>query len=180
MSERFGRLEVIGRAPDRVYPSGKGKVVYVRCDCGTETTKLYAALHSGRTRSCGCLNRENLARKRPLAERFFAKVDKNGPIIRPDLGPCHLWTGSTDGDGYGQIGLGARGEGLEKAPRVAFFLEHGRWPEPCALHKCDNPPCVRPDHLFEGTKADNMRDMANKGRSRRGRAVDPITGKDLR
>ncbi len=54
-----------------------------------------------------------------------------------------------------------------RAHRVAFFLEHKRWPQPCALHKCDNRRCVRPDHLFEGTLADNNRDCAAKGRSAR-------------
>lgn len=47
--------------------------------------------------------------------------------------------------------------------RLAFYFEHGRWPDN-ALHKCDNPPCCRPDHLWDGTKAENNRDMVAKGR----------------
>lgn len=103
----------------------------------------------------------------PLAERFWPKVDKNGPVAphRPELGPCWMWTGGTDKKGYGRISIGRRSSGgMVVAHRVAFLLEHGRWPEPCALHHCDNPSCVRPEHLFEGTKSDNMRDCARKGR----------------
>jgi hypothetical protein len=85
--------------------------------------------------------------------------------------PCHIWTGGKNKKGYGVINLGARGEGTALTSRVAFFLEHGRWPEPCALHRCDNPPCVRGDHLFEGTRADNVADALRKGRH-----VAPVVG----
>lgn len=80
-----------------------------------------------------------------LAERFWAKVDKTSN--------CWLWTGSLN-QGYGQILLEGR---LVKAHRVAFFLEHERWPQPMALHACGNRQCVR--HIYEGTAKDNYADM---------------------
>ena len=103
----------------------------------------------------------------PLKDRFWAKVNKNGPS-QPhcmELGNCWEWTAALDGRGYGVIQNGGRGEPLQRAHRVAFFLEYGRWPEPCALHKCDNRACVRIDHIFEGTKKDNAIDTHSKGRA---------------
>lgn len=98
--------------------------------------------------------------KRPLTERFWAKVNKDGPIVRPELGPCWLWTGAVVGN-YGYFGI----EGQSRyAHRVAWFLETGKWPYPQALHKCDIGLCVRFLHLFEGTAQDNMDDMNAKGR----------------
>jgi hypothetical protein len=110
--------------------------------------------------------------RRPLVERFFAKVNKNGPVPphRPELGPCHIWTGALDEEGRGSIFVGPVGtfEGINsravRVPRVAFYLKFGRWPTPEACHHCDNPPCVRVDHLFEGTHQENMDDAMNKGR----------------
>ena len=96
-----------------------------------------------------------------LAERFASYINTDGPVPPhcPELGPCHLWTG-TISRGYGVITVDAK---VERAHRVAFFLAEGRWPE-CALHKCDNPPCVRRSHLFEGDRTDNHLDKVAKGR----------------
>lgn len=104
-------------------------------------------------------------RTTPLAERFWTKVDKNGPVIRPELGPCWMWIGARQNGGYGYMGRGRRGEGHVRAPRASLEI-HGR-PAPDGLdilHHCDNPPCVRPDHLWTGTAEDNIQDARRKGR----------------
>jgi hypothetical protein len=90
-------------------------------------------------------------------ERFWNKVDKieNG---------CWNWTASVRKDGYGQFQL----HGAPKsAHRVAWFFKHGRWPNDLLLHSCDNPRCVNPSHLREGTHQDNMRDRSARGRCAR-------------
>lgn len=75
---------------------------------------------------------------------------------------CHEWGGATDGHGYGHLWLQGR---IVKAHRASWILQRGAIPAGLwVLHKCDNPPCVNPDHLFLGDRTDNMRDMAAKGR----------------
>ena len=109
--------------------------------------------------------RHRSLRKRfvPLQARFEAMVSRaDGPD------QCHLWTGSTTGPGYGQIGGGKKGVVL-LAHRVAWELAHGPIPDGmCVLHKCDVRACVNPTHLFLGTKKDNTHDMLRKGRDRWG------------
>lgn len=99
--------------------------------------------------------------------RFWKFVNKNGPIKREDLGACWEWTGARMADGYGLF----RFEGkLEGAHRISYILKHGPIPDgKMLLHACDNPPCVNPDHTSPGTNADNLGDMAQKGRARGGR-----------
>jgi HNH endonuclease len=99
-----------------------------------------------------------------IDRRFWERVNKFGPIPPhcPELGECWIWKGALNEWGYGHFSIvGIVG----KAHRVAWFLEHGRWPTPCALHHCDNPACVRIDHLFEGDDAANMADRDAKGRN---------------
>lgn len=102
-------------------------------------------------------------------QRFWAKVNKNGPVPkhRPELGPCWVWTGGTNEHGYGIIGRA--GTGVIKAHRAAWILEFGAIPEGVdILHCCDNPPCVRGDHLFSGDAKINGQDAAHKHRTRQG------------
>jgi hypothetical protein len=103
--------------------------------------------------------------RRPLEERFWEKVNKNGPIIRPELGPCWLWTGSLNESGYGQIFV-QWPERPRGAHRISWEIHFGPIPEgQHVLHHCDNPPCVRDSHLFLGDQGDNNRDALKKGRA---------------
>ena len=108
-----------------------------------------------------------------IEERFWSKVNKNGPIISVDLGPCWIWTGARNGTGkdrYGIFKFDTNPDRKMFAHRFAWFLATGGWPYPCALHHCDNPLCVRFDHLWEGTHTDNRQDCIAKGRNWKGKS----------
>ena len=96
--------------------------------------------------------------KLTIAERFWQKVDKSGD--------CWLWTDYVRPNGYGQF-WPERGRPAY-AHRFSWELTHGHAiPEDHQInHACDNPRCVRPEHLVLGTHEDNMRDMDRKGRRR--------------
>ena len=76
---------------------------------------------------------------------------------------CWLWTGAPGRFGYGRASYGPYK--VDLTHRVVWRITYGEIPAgACVLHHCDNPPCVRPDHLFLGDRGDNARDMAAKGR----------------
>jgi hypothetical protein len=82
---------------------------------------------------------------------------------------CWEWQASKRATGYGQFAY--LGKPSVKAHRVAWMLNRGLIPDGvCVLHRCDNPGCVRPSHLFLGTQEDNIRDREVKGRSPTGDA----------
>ena len=98
---------------------------------------------------------------------------------------CWEWTGALSLKGYGKVWL-QKGHGAQKrrrvvlfAHRVAWFLTHQEDPARLVLHRCDNKRCVRPDHLYVGTNADNMRD-ASVRQHKRSRKLDYAKAAEIR
>ncbi len=109
----------------------------------------------------------NASRAVPVAERFL-NYFKPG-----NLDACWPWTGTVDTAGYGVIGDHAQRQ--LRAHRIAYERANGPIPEGLrVLHRCDNPPCCNPNHLFVGTDADNMADKIAKGRQ-----SSTLTAKDV-
>lgn len=112
--------------------------------------------------------RENLT----PSDRFWAKVDRNGPIPLhdPTLGPCWIWQGARVRDGYGRFKFGDR---IRVASVVAYILTTGHEPPaemPVIAHLCDGGAigCVRPSHLKADTHAGNAADKVTRGRQAKG------------
>lgn len=133
------------------------------CGCGERTTKFKAT-----NRSCGQIkgkyakfvvlhhNRVRERQKGKTEDRFWRKVD----ICGSD--ECWEWTGSRNEDGYGHF---LYDEKVGLSHRYFWRLHFGGIPDGLnVLHRCDNPPCVNPKHLFLGTQKDNALDRNSKGR----------------
>lgn len=100
----------------------------------------------------------------PIETRFWAKVEKDGPIpeYAPHLGPCWIWAPALN-KGYGVLGRPGKYGGACQAHRFAYQLLIGPIPEGLHLdHLCRVPACVNPDHLEPVTSAENMRRMPRK------------------
>lgn len=103
-----------------------------------------------------------------LINRF--DIDANG---------CWNWIGTKNKAGYGHI---VHNKKLSLAHRVSYALNVGGIPDDlCVLHRCDNPACINPDHLFLGTHKDNVIDKVNKGRQEKGECHSRtrLTDKDV-
>ena len=101
-----------------------------------------------------------------LSERFWSKVNKDGPIVTEELEQCWVWTDHLNRAGYGEIGVDHE---MYLAHRVSWVLTNGAIPVGLdVLHKCDKSWCVRPSHLFLGKDQDNADDAVSKGRVPKG------------
>lgn len=114
-----------------------------------------------------------------IEERFWTKVNKNTE------NGCWEWVAAKVRHGYGRIMVQKK---VKLTHRVSWELHNGPIPEGLhVLHRCDNPSCVRPEHLFLGNQEENMRDMVIKGRSSHSTGTNgenhyraKITTKDVR
>lgn len=93
-----------------------------------------------------------------IVSRFWALVDRGAPDA------CWNWKGPVRGRGYGSFNTGNRSDYTH---RLAWIITYGQvLPGQVICHRCDNPACCNPAHLFIGSQRDNMRDMVRKGRNR--------------
>jgi hypothetical protein len=126
-----------------------------QCGCG-EITPLSTRTNKRYRRGEPLRFAPGHAKRVPISERFWPKVDKDAD------GGCWVWTASRNEQGYGCCGFNGR---TYTAHRLSYELARGPIPPGMhVLHRCDNPPCVNPEHLFVGDQSDNMRDMYGKGR----------------
>src|SRR5215207_4914988 len=131
-------------------------------ECGVAFQVHPSRVKRGDTiRFCGdtCYRTHRKSHPIPAAERFWKHVRKTPT--------CWVWTGGAARNGYG-VFRDDRSRHVA-AHRFSYELHYGPFNLSLSeLHRCDNPPCVRPDHLFLGTYADNAQDMKAKDRHTRG------------
>ena len=155
---KFGRLLVLERVPTPPDRYKNHTWWNTRCDCGNEKVVSANCLLQGVTKSCGCLRRENAIALNKIID--VRENILNSITIDEDTG-CWNWNRGKSTRGYGMLSFG----GEDKAHRVAYKEYIGDIPPGQVIcHRCDNPSCVNPEHLFAGTQGDNIKDMDSKGR----------------
>ncbi len=153
--------------------SGKGSGTRPRCkwkcvcECGNYKILATDTLTAGTTKSCGCL-------KSPKEEEYIIKLQKR-LLSHCEIKECWNWKGGYGKWGYGHTTIKDKTIASHRASWIAW---KGKIPKGLyVLHKCDNPACINPDHLFLGTQKDNMNDMINKKRDHKARGESSGTSK---
>lgn len=161
LGQRFGRLVAIRQA----LPDKNGRILWVfKCDCGNDVVVSGSKVKSGTKKSCGCLARETASntQKAKRNARTESEYIENR-ISKDDVSGCWNWTGKKDKDGYGEYFFDNKKSRAHRSVYRYFVAEIPNGLVAC--HKCDNPSCVNPDHIFIGTTKDNAVDARDKGRA---------------
>jgi hypothetical protein len=150
----FGELTVLGVS--KVTGIGSNRYWDCKCSCGVLVRcrgNHLTAPDSAKCKIRSCGNK-TIHFTAPVEERFWRYVDKTGP--------CWVWTGAKSDLGYGNF-TSLLGDRLTH--RLSWMFCNGPIPDGLSvLHRCDNPPCCNPDHLFLGTQLENIHDAIAKGR----------------
>jgi hypothetical protein len=125
------------------------------CDCGNKKIVSTDALSAGVTKSCGCL-------KSPTSKEYHEQLQKRLLKHCKVENQCWIWKSLTRFYGYGHTTIRNRSIAAHRAAWIAWKsdIPEGLF----VLHKCDNPACINPEHLFLGNQLDNMHDMIKKNR----------------
>lgn len=173
VGEKIGELFFVKRTPSQ----HSQPMAIFKCRCGKEFETRILQAKKLVTKSCGCISRQLVieAQTRHLPVSFHESGIKKIPFfssesehkfwnkvaITANQNKCWLWQGC-----HGRYGAVRIGKGMYKANRVSYALFYKKDPADLhVLHSCDNPMCCNPNHLSLGTHADNMGDMALKGRA---------------
>lgn len=161
--KRFGSWFVVGYADSIRYSQSTMHRWHGICvSCGNSAVRHGYSLTRKTSRQC--LKCYLTQMSKPSIDRLYKRLSNTS-----DKDACWIWTGARRNGGYGNIRV--NGKRLP-ASRLSWILHNGEIPDGYQVcHKCDNPPCCNPLHLFLGTPRDNVHDMISKGRQATGKAV---------
>lgn len=158
-----------------VSSSGNGRFVYLdkeymahvmayKLYYGVEPDKKFLIRDCNNIKCCNPLHMRIIALSEHIERKFWESV------LVKELDECWEWRGSKDQDGYGKLHITKAGQELNlRSHRISYEIHFGSIPEDMLVcHKCDNPPCCNPKHLFLGTNQDNITDKIKKNRGTHG------------